>query len=157
MSPCHSRLPGSILPASPETETANGYRRYIFPPRGVKILRIILFHLWVFIPPPPFFIFGLHLEASYCPLMKAAVFQVSEAGGAARLICLEMSSLQSAGNLEHWLQMNAPVGTEVRLIGRFESVTFVATEEEAESCVLSHGQKTQDCSNSIVHDSQSPP
>ena len=64
--------------------------------------------------------------------MKWAVFQISEAGVMARLVCLEMSSLQSAANLEHWLRMNARPTTDIRLLGRFDSVCIAMNEAEAE-------------------------
>ena len=68
--------------------------------------------------------------------MKFAVFQVCEVGGKARLICIEMSSLQSAANLKHWLRMNVGPRTEICLLGRFESICVAITEEEVEHLVL---------------------
>jgi hypothetical protein len=70
--------------------------------------------------------------------MKLAVFQICEAGGAARLVCLEMPSLQSAANLEHWLRMNADPNTAITLLGRFDSVRIAMNEEEAESLSLTN-------------------
>jgi hypothetical protein len=66
---------------------------------------------------------------------KLAVFQVSEGGTRANLVCLEMHSLQSAAELEHWLRMNIGPKTEVTLLGRFDSVHF-CSETEVESLVL---------------------
>lgn len=68
--------------------------------------------------------------------MKHAVFQVCEAGGKAHLVCVEMASLQSAADFEHWLQMNIPDRTQVILLGRFESVTLVSNETDAERLIL---------------------
>jgi hypothetical protein len=49
---------------------------------------------------------------------------------------LEVASLQSAAELEHWLRMNVGANTEVTLLGRFDSVHFVRSEAEMESVVL---------------------
>ena len=68
--------------------------------------------------------------------MKFAIFQVSEAGARAYLICLEMPSLQSAADLEHWLRMNIGPRTDVTLLGRFHSVHFISSEAEVESLVF---------------------
>jgi hypothetical protein len=68
--------------------------------------------------------------------MKFAVFQICEAGGAARLVYLEMPSLQSAANLEHRLTMNADPTTVITLLGRFDNVCIAMNEEEAESLSL---------------------
>ena len=67
---------------------------------------------------------------------KFAIFQVSEAGARAHLICLEMSSLQSAAELEQWLRMNIGPRTDVTLLGRFDSVHFISSEAEVESLVF---------------------
>lgn len=68
--------------------------------------------------------------------MKFAIFQVSEAGARAHLICLEMSSLQSAAELEQWLRMNIGPRTDVTLLGRFDSVHFISSEAEVESLIF---------------------
>jgi hypothetical protein len=68
--------------------------------------------------------------------MKLAVFQICEGGARPRLICIEMPSLQSAANLEHWLKMNAAAPTEITLLGRFDSVCVAASEEQAERLIL---------------------
>ena len=68
--------------------------------------------------------------------MKFAIFQVSEAGARAHLICLEMSSLQSAAELELWLRMNIGPRTDVTLLGRFDSVHFISSEAEVESLIF---------------------
>jgi len=70
------------------------------------------------------------------PSTKLAVFQVCEPGERANLLCLEMHSLQSAAELEHWLRMNVGAKTDVTLLGRFDSVNFSANESELESLVL---------------------
>jgi hypothetical protein len=69
------------------------------------------------------------------PLTKLAVFQVCEPGKRANLLCLEMRSLQSAAELEHWLRMNVGATTDVTLLGRFDCVCF-SNESEIESLVL---------------------
>lgn len=68
--------------------------------------------------------------------MKLAVFQICEGGAKPRLICLEMPSLQSAANLEHWLRMNAAAPMEITLLGRFDSVCVATSEEQAEHLIL---------------------
>ena len=75
--------------------------------------------------------------------MKLAVFQVSETGARAHLVCLEMRSLQSAADLEHWLRMNVGPKTDVKLLGRFDSVQFALSETEIESLVLHRGECPQ--------------
>jgi len=70
------------------------------------------------------------------PSMKLAVFQVCEPGKRANLLCLEMRSLQSAAELEHWLRMNVGAKTDVTLLGRFDCVCFSSNESEIESLVL---------------------
>lgn len=75
--------------------------------------------------------------------MKLAVFQICEAGGAARLVCLEMSSLQSAANLEHWLRMNADPTTDITLLGRFDNVCIAMNEEEAQLFSLTNAGHAQ--------------
>jgi hypothetical protein len=70
------------------------------------------------------------------PSMKLAVFQVCEPGKRANLLCLEMRSLQSAAELEHWLRMNVGPKTDVTLLGRFDCVCFSSNESEIESLVL---------------------
>ena len=68
--------------------------------------------------------------------VKFAIFQVSEAGARAHLICLEMSSLQSAAELEQWLRMNIGPRTDVTLLGRFASVHFISSEADVESLIF---------------------
>jgi hypothetical protein len=68
--------------------------------------------------------------------MRLAVFQVCEPGERANLVCLQMGSLQSAAELEHWLRMNVDARTDVRLLGRFNGVYFSTDESEMESLVL---------------------
>jgi hypothetical protein len=81
--------------------------------------------------------------------MKLAVFQVCEAGGAARLVCLEMCSLQSAADLEHWLRMNADPTTAITLLGRFDNVCIAMSEEEAQLLSLTNAGHTQTCAPSV--------
>jgi hypothetical protein len=61
---------------------------------------------------------------------------VCEPGNRAHLLCLEMGSLQSAAELEHWLRMNVDAKTDVTLLGRFDGVYFSADESEMQSLVL---------------------
>ena len=75
--------------------------------------------------------------------MKLAVFQVCEPGKRASLLCLEMRSLQSVAELEHWLRMNVGAETDVTLLGRFDSVYFSTDELEMESLVLGGMQGRQ--------------
>jgi hypothetical protein len=74
---------------------------------------------------------------------KLAVFQVCEPGKRANLLCLEMRSLQSAAELERWLQMNVDTKTDVTLLGRFDSVYFSTNESEMESLVLGDAKRLQ--------------
>ena len=67
---------------------------------------------------------------------KLAVFQVSEPGQRAALVCLEMRSLQEAAELEQWLRMNVRDKTLVKLLGRFDSVYFPANERGTEAVVF---------------------
>jgi hypothetical protein len=87
--------------------------------------------------------------------MKLAVFKISERGGKARLVCLEMASLQSAANLEHWFRMNVDSATEVTLLGRFDSVCLAVTEQEAESFILARGE-THLSNPGIAHSAREP-
>jgi len=79
---------------------------------------------------------GIEAHERRMPSTKLAVFQVCEPGKRANLLCLEMRSLQSAAELEHWLRMNVGVKTDVALLGRFDSVYFSTNESEMESLVL---------------------
>ena len=72
--------------------------------------------------------------------MKLAVFQVSEPGGRSVLVCLEMRSLQAAAELECWLRMNVGNKTDVKLLGRFDSVYFPSSERGTEAVVLGGGE-----------------
>jgi len=67
---------------------------------------------------------------------KFAVFLVSEEGTRAHLVCLERQSLRSAAELEQWLRMNTGPRTGVTLLGRFDSVHFIASEAKVESLVF---------------------
>jgi hypothetical protein len=78
----------------------------------------------------------LEAHERWMPSGKLAVFQVCEPGERANLLCLEMRSLQSAAELEHWLRMNVGAKTDVTLLGRFDSVYFSTNESEMESLVL---------------------
>lgn len=79
---------------------------------------------------------GLEAHERRMPSRKLAVFQVCEPGKMANLLCLEMRSLQSAAELEHWLRMNVGAKTDVTLLGRFDCVCFSSNESEIESLVL---------------------
>ncbi len=69
-------------------------------------------------------------------IMKTAVFQVVE-DGRAHLVCVPMPSLQSAGELESWLRMYVDAGRQITLLGRFDGVHSVLTQDEAEALILS--------------------
>ncbi len=72
--------------------------------------------------------------------MKTAVFQINECDGAAHLVCVPMPSLHSACNLEAWMRMYAGPERCIQLLGRFDSVRTVMSEEEAEVLMLSDGR-----------------
>ena len=101
-----------------------------------------LFSLWKYLigrnrfEPDKAAIAGIETHERRMPSEKLAVFQVCEPGTRATLLCLEMHSLQSAAELEHWLRMNVGAKTDVTLLGRFDSVHFSANESEMESLVL---------------------
>ncbi|MCU1255095.1 MAG: hypothetical protein JWM83_1394 [Candidatus Angelobacter sp.] len=68
--------------------------------------------------------------------MKTAVYQVTEGGGRARLICVAMPSLREAAILEAWLRMHAGLMTEIRFLGRFDEVQAALSQQEAEELML---------------------
>ena len=72
--------------------------------------------------------------------MKTAVFQVTEAGGRSRLICVAMPSLREAAILESWLRMQADLATDIRLLGRFDAVQTALSQQEAEELALERRQ-----------------
>ena len=72
--------------------------------------------------------------------MKTAVFQVTEAGGRSRLICVAMPSLRDAAILEAWLRMHADLTTDIRLLGRFDAVQTALSQQEAEELALERRQ-----------------
>ena len=73
--------------------------------------------------------------------MKTAVFQVNEADGMARLVCVRLPSLQAACRLEAQLQEQAGPTREIRLLGRFDAVHAALGENEAEALILGgHGE-----------------
>ena len=86
---------------------------------------------------------GTEARERQMPSTKLAVFQVCEPGKRATLLCLEMRSLQSAAELEHWLRMNVGARTDVTLLGRFDSVHFSANESEMESLALGGTKEPQ--------------
>jgi hypothetical protein len=102
----------------------------------------LLFRFWKYsigrkrVEPDKTAIAELTLHECQIPSMKLAVFQVCEPGKRANLLCLEMRSLQSAAELEHWLRMNVGAKTDVTLLGRFDCVCFSSNESEIESLVL---------------------
>ena len=116
-----------------------------------------MFRLWKYsirrrqVEPDKTAIAELAAPERQIPSMKLAVFQVCEPGKRANLLCLEMRSLQSAAELEHWLRMNVGAKTDVTLLGRFDSVYFSTDELEMESLVLGGNKGTQ----SAVHHTKS--
>jgi hypothetical protein len=68
--------------------------------------------------------------------MKTAVFQISQRDGQARLVCVPMPSLHSAVNLEALLRMHADTATEIKFLGRFDSVQTASGKQEAEALIL---------------------
>jgi hypothetical protein len=102
----------------------------------------LLFRFWKYsigrkrVEPDKTAIAELTAHECQIPSMKLAVFQVCEPGKRANLLCLEMRSLQSAAELEHWLRMNVGAKTDVTLLGRFDCVCFSSNESEIESLVL---------------------
>jgi hypothetical protein len=72
--------------------------------------------------------------------MKTAVYQVTEGGGRARLICVAMPSLREAAMLEAWLRMHADLMTEIRFLGRFDAVQAALSQQEAEELMLERKQ-----------------
>jgi hypothetical protein len=72
--------------------------------------------------------------------MKTAVYQVTEGGGRARLICVAMPSLREAAILEAWLRMHADLMTEIRFLGRFDEVQTALSQQEAEELMLERKQ-----------------
>ena len=102
----------------------------------------VLFRFWKYsigrkrVEPDKTVIAELTVHERHIPSMKLAVFQVCEPGKRANLLCLEMRSLQSAAELEHWLRMNVSAKTDVTLLGRFDCVCFSSNESEIESLVL---------------------
>lgn len=102
----------------------------------------LLFRFWKYsigrkrVEPDKGVLAGLEAHERRMPSRKLAVFQVCEPGKMANLLCLEMGSLQSAAELEHWLRMNVSAKTDVTLLGRFDSVYFSTDESEMESLVL---------------------
>jgi hypothetical protein len=72
--------------------------------------------------------------------MKTAVFQINRGDGRTRLICVPMPSLHSAASLETWLRMHADMTTEIRFLGRFDSVHTALSQQEAEALMLDGGE-----------------
>jgi len=68
--------------------------------------------------------------------MKTAVFQINESDGATHLVCVPMPSLHSACSLEAWMRMYAGSTRSIQLLGRFDSIRTVMSEEEAEVFML---------------------
>jgi hypothetical protein len=71
--------------------------------------------------------------------MKTAVFQINDCDGAAHLVCVPMPSLHAACSLETWMRMYAGPERTIQLLGRFDSVRTVMSEEEAEVLMLREG------------------
>jgi hypothetical protein len=76
--------------------------------------------------------------------MKTAVFQINESDGAAHLVCVPMPSLRSACSLEAWMRMYAGPARCIQLLGRFDSIRTVMSEEEAEVLMLGDGGAGQE-------------
>ncbi|HLJ85542.1 MAG TPA: hypothetical protein VKZ53_01885 [Candidatus Angelobacter sp.] len=68
--------------------------------------------------------------------MKTAVFQVSEQGGAVRLVCLQVPRLWSALQLESKLIEQAGMHRNIRLLGLFDEVQNAANVDDARFLVL---------------------
>lgn len=76
--------------------------------------------------------------------MKIAVFHVSERNGVARLVCAPMPSLRAAAIFEAWLRMHADMATEIKFLGRFDSVHAASSQQEAETLILKDGDQPSD-------------
>jgi hypothetical protein len=72
--------------------------------------------------------------------MKTAVYQVTEAGSIAQLICVAMPSLRDAAMLEAWLRMHADLATDIRFLGRFDAVQTAMCQQQAEELALERQQ-----------------
>jgi hypothetical protein len=71
--------------------------------------------------------------------MKTAVFQINEGDGAAHLVCVPMPSLRSACSLEAWMRIYAGPERSIQLLGRFDSIRTVMSQDEAEVLMLGDG------------------
>jgi hypothetical protein len=71
--------------------------------------------------------------------MRTAVFQVNEADGTVRLVCVRTASLQAACCLETRLRNLAGPSREIRLLGRFDAVHAALGQNEAEALILGEG------------------
>ncbi len=72
--------------------------------------------------------------------MKTAVFQINDCDGAVHLVCVPMPSLHAACSLETWMRMYAGPERCIQLLGRFDSVHTVLSEEDAEVFMLGDGR-----------------
>jgi hypothetical protein len=61
--------------------------------------------------------------------MKPAVFDISDGDGYTRLVCVDVSSLGEAVELEGTLRRDMP-HIHVRLLGRFDSVELASSLED---------------------------
>ncbi len=75
--------------------------------------------------------------------MKPAVFQLDQHDGFVRLICIHVSTLRRAVELESALREKLPPGWHVSLLGRFDRIEIARTENElldialdAELCIV---------------------
>jgi hypothetical protein len=143
---------GQLISASPcSLVTIDSPAFHFLTPRSGKYYKkqcrhleegYLLFRFWKYsigrkrVEPDKTAIAELTPHECQIPSMKLAVFQVCEPGKRANLLCLEMRSLQSAAELEHWLRMNVGAKTDVTLLGRFDCVCFSSNESEIESLVL---------------------
>jgi hypothetical protein len=68
--------------------------------------------------------------------MKPAVFQVHEADGSVRLVCLHLRNFAAAVDLEKTLRRLSGPSMDVRLLGRFHRIQMATSTEEALALVL---------------------
>lgn len=61
--------------------------------------------------------------------MKPAVFEISDRGGVARLLCVSLATLGEAAKLEAVLVRQLPE-MNVRLLGRFDQIEIASNLEE---------------------------
>jgi len=62
--------------------------------------------------------------------MKPAVFQVDQRDGFVRLVCIHVSTLRNAVELEAALRERLPPGGHVALLGRFDRIEMALSAEQ---------------------------